>query len=138
MPLIDSVKVKETFMYCLFNDGENQDAAVFADGVMLKVGFHPERLKEKTPDILAFLTDMPEEFGKSSGGGWSFLNACNDSKGELWGQHQDVDTLLCMGIAIGAAKILLPRDMWSVLPGGVPYFSVDTSVVSDIETKEEA
>jgi hypothetical protein len=54
----------------------------------------------------------------------SFLNACMTKDDNQWGEHQNMEQLLALGIAIGYARILLPRNMWSVLPGGVPYFSV--------------
>ena len=40
------------------------------------------------------------------------------------GEHQACDALLCLGIAIGKAEISLPRELWEVLPGRMPYFHI--------------
>ena len=58
------------------------------------------------------------------GGGWSFLQACVDKNGNHWGEHSNMEELFCLGIAIGKVESLLPRDMWKVLPGGVPYYVI--------------
>jgi hypothetical protein len=72
------------------------------------------------------LSDLPDEFQASGGGGWSFLNACMTKTGEQWtGMHPTMDKLFMLGIAAGKARWLMPRDMWSVLPGGMPYVSVN-------------
>jgi hypothetical protein len=34
--------------------------------------------------------------------------------------------LLVLGIATEQATILLPREVWKTLPGGMPYFSIKT------------
>ena len=83
-----------------------------------------ERLQLLGEEILATLMELPPQFRMSEGGGWSFLNACNDRDGNLWGQHINIEQLLLLGIGAGLAKILLPREMWKALPGGMPYFGV--------------
>lgn len=71
------------------------------------------------------LSELPKEFKKESGGGMSFLNACNTSKGEQWtGEHAKMEQLFALGIASGMVECLLPRELWSSLPGGVPYYVV--------------
>ena len=63
---------------------------------------------------------------KDNGGGWSFLNMCVDKDGNQWtGFHEIVDKLLMLGIAIGKMSFLLPKQMWSILPGGMPYVVVN-------------
>jgi hypothetical protein len=116
--------VSETFMNCLFKEGENTENHIVAEGVMTKVGFHPERLKEATPQIEAMVNELPDEFKPTGGGGMSFLNACMDNKGNHWAEHSTIDQLVCLGIASGKLKYLMPREMWSVLPGGMPYLVV--------------
>ncbi|WP_299076193.1 hypothetical protein [uncultured Paraglaciecola sp.] len=77
-------------------------------------------------EIKAMLSELPDEFHAKRGGGWSFLNACNTRDGEQWtGMHQTMEQLFVLGIAAGLAKWLMPRDMWSAFPGGMPYVSVD-------------
>jgi hypothetical protein len=116
--------VNQLFLYLLFNDGEDTTSAVIAHGCVHNIGFHPGRLSEKRADILDMLSQLPIEFQKSGGGGYTFLNACLTANGDQWGDQQVADQLLVMGIASRYAAILLPRELWSSLPGGVPYFVV--------------
>jgi hypothetical protein len=73
------------------------------------------------------LLQLPDKFMAGSGDGFSFLGGCETKTGELWGQHHDVEMLLCLGMALGMVKCLVPRDMWKVLPGGLPYYVVDVN-----------
>jgi hypothetical protein len=116
--------VSEIFLNCLFKKGEKTENYILAEGVMTKVGFHPERLKDSTLKIEAILNDLPDEFKPNKGGGTSFLNACMDNQGNHWGEHKNIDQLVCLGIASGKLTYLMPREMWSALPGGVPYLVV--------------
>jgi hypothetical protein len=54
-------------------------------------------------------------------GGATFLNACVDKNGTQWGEHRNIDQLLCLGIAIGKVSFPMPKEMWSMLPGGMPF-----------------
>ena len=66
-----------------------------------------------------------EPGAESEGQGSSFLNACYDRDGDLWtGDHATMEQLFVLGIAAGMVNCLMPRDMWPVLPGGMPYYSV--------------
>ena len=117
--------VTNTFMNCLFQEGENTDNHIVGEGVMTKVGFNPERLKEATPKIEEMLNDLPDSFKANGGGGMSFLNMCQDKNDNQWtGMHQTVDQLVCLGNASGKLKFLMPKEMWSILPGGMPYLVV--------------
>lgn len=122
--MINPDEVSATIRYCLFKEGEDTKDAKLVQGLVRDFGFHPGRLAEKKPDIDRMLLELPDVFQKSKGGGWSFLQACETRDGVLWGQHSDMERLLCLGIAVGSAEYLLPRDMWAALPGGVPYFAV--------------
>lgn len=121
---LTSENVSEIFMNCLFKEGENTENAIIAEGVMTKVGFHPERLKQATLSIESMANELPDEFKPKGGGGMSFLNACIDNKGNHWGEHKHIDQLVCLGIASGKLSYLMPREMWKVLPGGMPYLVV--------------
>lgn len=134
MQILTEKRVDTIFRDCLFKDDElNDDGTpsakpVIAEGIKFKVGFHPDRLKSYAEEINALLHELPNEFltnDQGGGGGWSFLNACNNKDGEQWANlHQVMDQLVMLGIAIDKAEYLLPRDMWDVLPGGMPYFAV--------------
>ncbi len=117
-------KVVAVFEDCLFKDGEDTANHVKAEGITTIVRFHPQRLEGHRKDIEAMLAGLPDNF-QASGGGMSFLNACLDRDGNQWtGMHQTMEQLFQLGIAIGKVKPCLPRDMWSVLPGGMPYYVV--------------
>lgn len=116
--------LETVFLDCLFKDGEDTSNPAIAEGVVVKYGFNRERLAGHDRDIKDMLAELPEPFNELSGGGWSFLAACNNRDGQQWGEHRSIDQLLSLGIASGLAKILLPCDMWAYLPGGMPYFVI--------------
>lgn len=123
---LDPEVVNAVFVDCLFKSGEDTTQHVRADGITKNVGFHPQRLAAHADAITAMLRELPETFHKASGGGWSFLNACQDRHGEQWtGLHQRMEQLFLLGIGIGKVKLLMPREMWSALPGGMPYYVID-------------
>lgn len=139
MPSITPADVHALFSDCLFQDDEivggspKEGDFVPAEGVMVRAGFHPGRLAENTPAILDCLGRLPLEFlapEHGGGGGWSFLNLCRDADGELWtGDHRTMDELVCLGLATGAMRLLMPREMWSALPGGMPYVGCTEQVM---------
>jgi hypothetical protein len=131
--MIDSKAVSACFMDCLFTeaelvDGQPKIAPVVAEGVTAFFGLHPQRLAEKRQMVQGWLQQLPKPFfheADGGGGGWSFLNACTTEAGELWtGLHEVVEQLLVLGVGLGMVKWLMPRAMWSALPGGMPYFVV--------------
>lgn len=122
---LTSENVTNIFMDSLFKAGENTSNPAIAEGITSKFGFHRKRLQSHADNIANMLSQLPEEFQKKSGGGMSFLNACNNANGEQWtGFHKVMEQLFALGLATGKAKCLMPRDMWAVLPGGMPYYVV--------------
>lgn len=121
--------VNKLIRYCLYKDeeivdkeGEPPEGAILVEGITRKYGFHPGRIAEKREEIRELLSELPNEFREEMGGGWTFLNACNDRHGKLWtGEHRIMEALFSLGIAAGLAEWLLPREMWTAMPGGVPY-----------------
>jgi hypothetical protein len=82
-------------------------------------------LEANRAEITEMLSQLPDQFKISSGGGWTFLNACNDREGNQWtGDHYRMEELLVMGMGLDLVGYLLPRDFWVVLPGGMPYLVV--------------
>jgi len=120
---LTSENVENVLVSCLFNKGEDSSNAVMIEGVCGKFGFNPKHLNEQEENIISMLEQLPKQFIND---GWSFLMACQREDGVHWGEHRDIDNLLCLGIAVGRASILLPRDMWKLFPGGLPYFVVRT------------
>lgn len=124
--ILTAQKVNEIFMDCLFRENEPTDNHIVGEGVMNKVGFHPERLKSNESKIDELLAELPEQFNKQSGGGWSFLNLVTDKNGNQWADlHQTVDELVMLSTATKKMSFLMPREMWSVLPGGMPYLVIN-------------
>lgn len=133
-------EVNKTFLGCLFTDEEVKEVApelpkelIKAEGVNMHIGFHSGRLNENRELIRSMLMELPETFYKSSGGGWSFLNACLDKHGNHWAEHPTMDELFTLGIGLGLVDFIFPREFWNTLPGGVPYV-----VVLDLEEEERS
>ena len=129
---IDPQEVKKVLMNCLYKKEELEEAgdiprgAVVVEGITSKFGFHPERLEKHRDEIVKWLKALPHQFCRSSGGGWSFLNACNQENGVQWtGLHKRMEQLFCLGIALGLVKSIMPREKWSSLPGGMPYYVIE-------------
>ncbi|MGN0309032.1 MAG: hypothetical protein ACI4C3_00350 [Bacteroides sp.] len=117
---LTSVNVNAVFEKCL---GTEADLKV--RGMKLNVCFNREKIEFFKDDIKDMLLQLPKKFMQSEQKGWSSLNACMNRNGNQWtGSHQDVDALVCLGIAAGLADFLLPRDWWYLFPDGMPYFVV--------------
>jgi hypothetical protein len=121
--------VKNVFLDCMFRDEEVVDGVPIAEpvkveGVVNNFGFHPTRLESHKEEIKSLLAELPKEFHQHTGGGMSFLNACVDKDGNQWGEHRSIEQLMCLGIGVGAVMYCMPKEVWSVLPGGMPYFMV--------------
>lgn len=126
---LTSENVEKVFLDCLFEDEsspeEREKSQIVVEGILNKYGFDLQKIGEHEDDISSMLKQLPKEFQEKTGGGWSFLNACNREDGEQWtGLHLNQEKLLTLGIAAGWAKIQLPRELWVAFPGGVPYFVV--------------
>ena len=122
---LTSENVTSTFLSCLFKEGESHESLKEAEGVIIRVGFHPERLKKAEPDIIDLLDGLPSEFKKENGGA-SFLGMNEDRNGDQWtGMHKVMDELVTLGVAIGKISFLIPRKLWAALPGGMPYLAIE-------------
>lgn len=116
--------VDELMKACLFADGVS-DGAIEVEGVVSKFEFDPKRIASHSAAIGDLLAELPDQFQMPKGGGWTFLNACQDRHGNQWtDEHRTMERLFCLGIAAGKAQWVLPRDMWAALPGGMPYVAV--------------
>jgi hypothetical protein len=125
MSMLNGEKVRSVFMDCLFQEGEDSSKHIRADGVVTNVGFHPGRLEQHRAEIVEMLDELPDQFKESSGGGWSFLQACDDKHGNQWTDfHQRMEQLFQLGIGISRVKCLVPRELWKALPGGMPYYVI--------------
>lgn len=117
---LTSENVENIFSKCVSDSGEKRISVIAHEFI-----FDSAKLEEHEAEISDMLHQLPKEFMKDSGGGYSFLMACNDKDGNQWtGLHLRMEQLFAMGEAIGIVKCLLPREIWRVLPGGVPYYVV--------------
>ena len=130
---LQASRVEAIFHDCLFRNEEIEESgqealletALEAEGITQNAAFHPEKVKEHKGEISRMLDELPDHFKESGGGGMSFVNACYDKRGRQWtGFHRTMEQLFQLGIAIERVESLSPRDMWPILPGGVPYYVV--------------
>jgi hypothetical protein len=131
--VIDPDEVEQALRDCLYRPEElggldpeaPPPGTVIVEGVMSRYGFHPERLEAKREQVTTWLRALPHQFRRTGGGGWSFLNACNQENGRQWtGLHQRMEQLFCLAIGLGLAKCQVPRELWHEFPGGMPYYVV--------------
>lgn len=116
--------VEAVFTDCLADTAEHA-----IKGVLIEAAFNRDKIEAHTQDIMSMLMQLPKEFHRNSGGGWSFLNMCIDCNGTQWTDyHQTQDKLVCLGRAIGAVEFLLQRDLWRVFPGGMPYIVINDNL----------
>ena len=117
-------KVEETFRQCLYyeneNNEENKTHMIKVYGIIGRFGLDPIKIENYKPEIQAFINELPDEFGD----GWSFLNMCMDRNGEQWGEHTHCEMLMVLGVAAGLLEYCLPRRLWPILPGGMPYIQI--------------
>ena len=123
-------KVKAIFTDCLYTEAElngnnKPNYAIYAEGITLNVNFNPEKIKQYKNKISLLLDELPKEFKKTEGGGWSFLKMPFDKNEHQWGEQSDAQQLLLLGLATGKAKYLFPRELCIILPGSVPYIVIE-------------
>lgn len=128
---LDPDQVTDTYAACMSSTTSAGSALplgpdeIEVDAIAFIARFDRTRLQDHAELITAMLLELPEQFRESAGGGWSFLQACDDRHGRQWtGLHRTMAMLFAMGEALGLVKCLLPRDMWDALPGGVPYYVI--------------
>ena len=120
-------RVNDLIAECL--NGE-EEGALLIEGIVSNFGFNPDKIVAKKEDIAAILDEMPDEFHADSGGGMSFLNLCMTKDGQQWAEHPTMEALVVLAIAADIGSYAMPRDMWNILPGGVPYVTFDTRNVT--------
>lgn len=124
--MLDSQEIYAVFTACLYLPEEVPNGVpivppIRVEGILHDFGLHPDRVKAFEEKIKSWIKDIPVSFLKGAGGGYSFLNLCEDRKGNQWGQHQNMEQLFVLCSAIGKAGFNMKRDMWNILPGGMPY-----------------
>jgi len=125
---LSSTNVETVLRDCFFTPeelpAEDQEAfakenGIIVEGILHTFAFHPARVAKHKTTIVAWIEQLPEQFDE----GYSFLAMCNTKDGNQWtGLQKSMDELACLGMAVGVFASCMPRDMWPVLPGGVPYY----------------
>lgn len=133
--MINANRVTEMVKNSLFNDDEIIDGIpttepIKVNGIMHNIGFHKERLESHRDEVKAMLAELPLVFQPGGGGGYSFLQMCMTKDDEQWTSlHRVMEELCVLAIGLKLGAFPMPRELWHVLPGGMPYFSVvDESV----------
>lgn len=117
---LTATNVRNVVKDCLYTQeeiariGEDnvQSEAIKVQGVVSSFGFNPKKIEQHAEDIAQLLSELPEEFKRSTGkGGWSFLQACVTKDGTQWGEHRNIDELLCLGLAAKKVEFCVPREM---------------------------
>ncbi len=123
--LLTTQNVANLFNDCLFIEGEDESNGVEIDGVVSKYRFHPKRLEDSKEEIGILLSELPRSFHEIAlTGGASFLQAGYNKSGQPWGEHKNIEQLMCLGIASGLAIYSIPKSLWAACPGGMPIFMV--------------
>ena len=116
--------VENLFKDCLAKD-EKADNSTEIQGIVHTFLFDNNKIQQNKDAIDKLLLELPIKFRESSGGGYSFLMACNDKNGNQWtGLHLNMEKLFALGLASGRVHALLPREMWDAFPGGMPYYVI--------------
>lgn len=123
---LSSQNVRKIYLDCLFENEKffKAEDAITVDGLAGKVTFCKEKVEGHKTEIEEMLMQLPKQFKKSMGGA-SFLLACNTESGNQWGEHVDMNYLMCLGLSINKVSYLLPREMWRIYPGGMPFIIID-------------
>lgn len=121
--------VERIFKSCLFDKGYTQEdiseRGIKCEGVVVRAMLDDIKVNEYRTEILDMLSQLPDKFVRSKGGGASFLAMCRKKDGSPWaGEHRYVDILVCLGIAVKELHYCLPRESWHILPGSVPYIVI--------------
>ncbi len=127
---LNSTRVKEIVEAAIYEEipVPLPEGVISVEGIMIEFVFRPEVIEKYRQEIRDMAVELPKQFFdvKNGGeGGWSFLEMCNDYRGEQWtGLHMVMEGLCALIIGAGYGEWLLPRPLWQLLPGGMPYIVI--------------
>lgn len=122
---LTSKNVEDIIKDCLAEDEENPNG-IQIEGILHTYLLDTVKLEVHREDIRSMIEQLPKEFLKSGGGGWSFLNLCMRADGVQWtGLHWVQEQFFAIAAGLSMAKIQIPRNLWSAFPGGMPYIVFD-------------
>lgn len=123
--MIDAKRINEILKASFIDEDYTDETKVIPTiGVRGIVSLDPDKVMAFKEEIIDFLMQLDDKFREEVGGGYSFLAAPFDKNGEQWGEQINANELFILGQAIGRVKLLFPSFMWSLLPGGVPYYVI--------------
>lgn len=128
--VLTTAKVMALQIECLPPEGTTHlDEAMLIPGIMRSFVYIPAKIEEHHLMIKQLLNELPEAFRsvdqEHGAGGASFLDMLFDRHGNQWtGLHEMQESLMCLGMAAGYVNLPAARNLWDVLPGGMPYFTV--------------
>lgn len=105
------------------NPGDNPAIKTFP-GIQDDTKFHLDTVKLASYKdcIIALLLQLPEEFIDD---GTSFKYGCLNKNREQWtGIHHVAQKLFLLGMGIDMVCYSMPRKIWKMIPGGLPFFTV--------------
>lgn len=106
---------------------------IFVEGIVRDFVFHPGRVAEAKDAIREMLDELPDSFKD----GFTFLSLCQDRHGTIWtGLQRTMEGLVVLAIAAGLMEYCMPKALWPVLPGSMPYVQIKSPDAAP--TQEEA
>lgn len=126
--------IHNAFMDCLHNDdevpadGSLPESAVVVETFRGKIGLHRDRLEARREEVAGVVRLLEPAFrctGEGAGQGMSFLRLPFLADGEHWAEHQTCNELLGLAFGLGMGGFCCQRELWSSLPGGMPYLWLD-------------
>ncbi|SDA13059.1 hypothetical protein SAMN02799622_00897 [Methylobacterium sp. UNC378MF] len=120
-PILTGAAVRDILLASLAGD-EPTGPTVDVEGIIATYRFSVEAITTATPQIEQLIGELEDAFVQGRGGGWTFLNLCNDRHGQQWADlHTTMEALCVLAIAARRGQWCLPREYWHVMPGGMPY-----------------
>lgn len=134
--MINPNRVSEILKDCYYPKGEIELKDIAAHGTIHGITYsyllNPEKTAIHKEEIKNILAELSDSFfmgsRETAGGGDSFLNMCMDRHGNHWGEHINCEELYVLGAACGFAQFGMKKEMWFLLPGGMPYICIDLGV----------
>jgi hypothetical protein len=98
-------------------------------GWLLRHTFSIKKLHGYREEIIRMLLSLPAGFRSDVGEGGSVGNMIERGDGVIWSVDMaDIEKLVALGIASGLMNFCAPREVWHMLPGGLPYVRVEITM----------
>lgn len=140
--MINYEQVRNIMCDCLFAEMPADDTkCIGIPSVTRLFALNPSKVELHRSEIFTILRELPLEFwDQKSGGkdGYTFMSLPFDRDGNQWGEQVNADELMTLGLATGYMRYMFPIEMWTMLPGKVPYLiiSEDAADVEIITVKD--